>query len=89
MEVFLSKQAEKDLSKVPSFILRKFNFWMESIIEIGLEETRKYTGFHDKILKGNRRGQYSIRLNRSYRDFYELKKKNKVIYVLEVNKHEH
>ena len=28
MEVILSKQAEKDLSKAPSFILRKVHFWV-------------------------------------------------------------
>ena len=49
-DVQLSKNAEKDLRKVPHFILRKFMFWVDSVAEIGLEETRKSKGFHDEPL---------------------------------------
>ena len=51
---------------------------------------KKYRGFHDEVLKGKRKGQHSIRLNRSYKAFYELKKNKTIyVYVLEVNKHEY
>lgn len=65
-------------------------FWVESISEIGLEETSKSKGFHDESLKGNRKGQRSIRLNRSYRAIYEIKLGIiKFVEVQEINKHEY
>ncbi len=87
-EVQLSKQAERDLKKVPLAILRKFDFWVDSIEEIGLQETQKLKGFHDEPLRGKRKGQRSIRLNRAYRAIYKIvRNKVKFIEVLEVNKH--
>lgn len=88
--VKLTKSAEKDLKKVPSFILRKFYFWVNSVSEFGLEKTRESKGFHDEPLSGKRKGQRSIRLNRSYRAIYKIEAgKIKFIQVLEVNKHEY
>jgi|SaaInlStandDraft_6_1057023.scaffolds.fasta_scaffold112014_2 toxin HigB-1 len=89
-EVQLTKIAEKNLKKVPDFILRKFMFWVDSVMEIGLEETRKFKGFHDEPLSGKRKGQRSIRLSRAYRAIYEVRSsKIKFVQVLEVNKHEY
>ena len=89
-EVRLSKQAKKDLRKVPRSILKKFKLWAEAIKEIGLEETQKSKGFHDEPLKGKRKGQRSIRLNRAYRAIYRIEHDIvKFIEVLEVNRHEY
>jgi len=88
--VVLSKKAEKDLQKVPLFILDKFSFWVDSITEIGLHETSKAKGFHDEPLKGKRKGQRSIRLNKAYRAIYKLSlEKIEFVEVLEVNKHDY
>ena len=56
-EVRLSRQARKDLEKVPNNIQKKFHIWVDYVEEVGILETRKFTGFRDKALKGNRRGQ--------------------------------
>jgi plasmid maintenance system killer protein len=40
----------------------------------GLEEVRRAPGYHDEPLKGDRAGQRSIRLSRSYRAIYEIKR---------------
>ena len=89
-EVHLSKQAKKDLKKIPRSILKKFKLWTEAIREIGLEETRKSKGFHDEPLKGKRKGQHSVRLNRAYRAIYCIEHGIvKFIEVLEVNRHEY
>ena len=45
--------------------------WIEAVEEDGLEATRRVPGFHDEALKGNRRGQRSIRLSRQWRAIYE------------------
>ncbi len=89
-DVVLSKNAIKNLRKIPRTILDKLESWIEAIELEGLREVRKLPGFHDEPLKGKRKGQRSIRLNRSYRAIYAIKK-DKVEFVLveEVNKHEY
>jgi proteic killer suppression protein len=88
-KVVITKSAEKDLSKVPKYIADKLDGWVESVETDGIEEVRKIPGFHDEPLKGVRKGQRSIRLSRSYRAIYELKKDGKIefISIEEVNKH--
>lgn len=64
--------------------------WMDSVTEEGLEETRKIPGYHDEGLKGERRGQRSIRLSRSYRAVYVIVgwDSAKGVRVEEVSKHD-
>ena len=89
--ILLSNIAEKQLKKIPKHIKVKFNAWCDLLKYIGLIEARKYKGFHDEPLKGERKGQRSVRLSKSYRAIYIEVDKNKfeIIEVLEVNKHEY
>ena len=59
--------------------------------EEGILDVRKIKGYHDKPLKGDRKGQRSVRLNKAYRLIYEEDKKRNlvVILILEVNKHDY
>ena len=72
-------------------MLDKFEFWVDSVKQDGLEDTRKIPGYHDEPLQGSRRGQRSIRLNRSYRAIYEFGTDNIIDFVSieEVTKHEY
>lgn len=75
---------------MPGQVLDKFEAWVRLVETIGLEEVRKVPGFHDEPLKGDRKGQRSIRLNRAYRAFYVIKKGVVAfVSVEEVNKHEY
>lgn len=76
---------------LPIQVVIKLQFWALRVEMIGIEETRKIPSFHDEPLKGDRSGQRSIRLNRSYRAFYEIRENNEIILVdvVEVNKHEY
>lgn len=87
--VVITKSAEKDLSKVPRYIADKLEGWIESVETDGIEEVRKNPGFHDEPLKGDRKGQRSIRLSRAYRAIYEVKYDRQIefISIEEVNKH--
>jgi len=88
--VVISKQAKKDLRKVPSHIADKLQVWIESVELIGLEEVRKRPGFHDEPLKGSRQGQRSIRLSKAYRAIYTLERGViECAEIKEVNKHEY
>jgi len=70
--VVLGRAAEKQLRKVPQHVAAKLLEWIDSVEEEGLEETRKIRGYHDEPLKGDREGQRSIRLSRSYRAVYAI-----------------
>ena len=88
--VKLSKRAKKDLPKLPSHIVDKLFVWIEAVENDGLQEVRKIPGFHDEPLKGDRKGQRSIRLSKAYRAIYEVKKDGvEFVEVQEVNKHEY
>jgi len=54
-------------------------------------QVRKLPGYHDEPLKGDRKGQRSVRLNRAYRAIYEESEDGQltIITVLEVNKHDY
>jgi toxin HigB-1 len=89
--VLIRARAKKDLRIVPSQVLDKFTAWVQLVELTGLEEVRKIPGFHDEPLKGDRKGQRSIRLNRAYRAIYAVNKGGAVEFVSveEVNKHDY
>lgn len=91
MNVILSKNAQKDIEKIPKNLQLKLFYWVKAVIEFGLIKVRHIKGFHDEPLKGERLGQRSIRLNKAYRAIYVVKKDGEIelIEILEVNKHDY
>jgi proteic killer suppression protein len=90
-KVYLSKQAKRDLEKIPLYVVDKFIFWVKSVESTSVEAVRILPGFHDEPLKGSRIGMRSIRLSRSYRAFYRVVTiaKTTLIQVEEINKHDY
>lgn len=89
--VTISDKAKKEILKLPSFIVTKLLAWVDDVEVRGLEMVRKIPGYHDEPLKGDRKGQRSIRLNKSYRAIYIIKNDGTIefIEIAEVNKHEY
>jgi proteic killer suppression protein len=93
--VELKPSVRKTLRKIPKYLVVKFQTWVALVETKGLEETRRISGFHDEPLGADRKGQYSIRLNRAWRAFYTIEKDSsgeevvQFVYVIEVNKHEY
>ena len=89
--VELSRQAKKDLRRVPHYIADKLDTWIDAVERDGLEEVRKVPGYHDEPLHGQRRAERSIRLSRGYRAIYRLKPGRGIEFVSieEVTKHEY
>lgn len=81
----------RDLEKIPSFIIIKFQRWVKDVEKEGIDEIMKIPGFHDEPLKGNRKGQRSVRLNKSYRAIYIRIDEEEIIIikVIKVSKHEY
>ena len=90
-KVSISKEALKNLYSVPDYIRDKLYQWIERIEVFGIDEVRKIKGFHDEPLKGRRKGQRSIRLNKSYRAIYTeiIDDQSLVILIIEVHNHEY
>jgi proteic killer suppression protein len=89
--VTFHKKVTKSLEKLPPFIIDSLKYWVRIVEMQGIYKTRKIPGYHDEPLKGERSGQRSIRLNRSYRAIYKIadNKEVELIEVIEVNKHEY
>lgn len=88
-KVSRAKGFERQLARVPDFIRKKVIFWVFLVESNGLAEVMKSPGFHDEPLRGDRRGQRSVRMNRSYRLIYRVIQDRVHIELLEVHKHDY
>lgn len=84
-----SRGFEKQLDRVPDFIRKKVLFWIFLVESNGLAEVMKSPGFHDEPLKGERKGQRSVRMNNAYRLIYRAVQDRVHIELLEVHKHDY
>jgi proteic killer suppression protein len=89
--VEITRFAKKQISRLPRHIVENLAAWIDDIEDRGLEEVRKLPGYHDEPLHGDRWGQRSIRLNRSYRAIYVVLRNEKMqfISIEEVSKHDY
>lgn len=89
--VTITKKAQKDLRKIPKYILIQLDLWVEVIETEGYKAMQKIKGYNDHALVGDRNGQRSSYLSRSWRVIYTLDdKRNSIqIEVLEVNHHDY
>ena len=90
-EVEFTKFAAKQTERLPKQIREAVFVWLKSVESLGLPELRKSKGYHDEPLKGDRKGQRSVRLNRAYRLIYVEVDRGEIVIVgiQEVNKHEY
>lgn len=94
MDIFIvkvNKKADRALEKLPLYLVDKLHLWIDMVENEGLRESRKIKAFHDEPLKGNRKGQRSIRLNKAYRAIYVERTNHCIefVEVMEVNKHDY
>jgi proteic killer suppression protein len=91
MEKVIFDKVEKQLKKIPDYVVDKLRAWAISVEMVGLNEVRKIPGYHDEPLKGDRKGQRSIRLTKAYRAIYIQEKEGiiNLVIIEEVSKHEY
>lgn len=86
----LFDRVKKELRRLPIHIQEKAEKWALDVEEYGLEKVRQLPGLHDEPLKGNRLGQRSIRLSKSYRLIYVVFEETIIVVtVLEIHKHDY
>lgn len=90
-KIEITRHAQKELIKVPVYIKEKLLVWVDAVERLGIDKIRAIPGFNDELLKGDRKGQRSIRLNKAYRAIYTENEDKEIIIIsiLEVNKHEY
>jgi hypothetical protein len=81
--IHLSEQTLKKLKKIPIHAVIKLNAWIDAVINYGLSETNKISGYYSEPLQGNRIGQYAVKLNKTYKAIYIIEK-NKSIRFIEI-----
>jgi proteic killer suppression protein len=86
-QVLVTRAAEKQVCKIPRHIQEALRIWVETVERLGIRAARRISGYHDEPLKGVRRGQRSVRLNRAYRVIYVEVESGVLLMVIEVNKH--
>ena len=91
MDIVKLDKARKQIKRLPVYIKVKLLDWAKAVEADGLRKVRKMKGYHDEPLKGERKGQRSIRLSKAYRAIYREENDGTVnlIIVEEVNKHEY
>lgn len=91
MDRVIFDQVQKQLRKIPVYVVDKLMAWAMSVEMKGLREVRKISGYHDEPLSGRRQGERSIRLTKSYRAIYQEEPEGVInlIILKEVNKHEY
>lgn len=89
--VHITRFAKKQLKRLPRHIREAALAWAMSVKLDGLQKVRRLPGYQDEPLKGDRQGQRSVRLSRSYRLIYEETDSGQTVtvVVVEVNKHEY
>ncbi|MEK6704553.1 MAG: hypothetical protein AABZ06_02080 [Bdellovibrionota bacterium] len=89
--VIWGKKVQRQLRELPPKIERKFFAWVTAIRLAGLRSVRETVGFHDEPLKGDRKGQRSVRLNLAWRAIYIERHDGslELIEVIEVTHHEY
>jgi toxin HigB-1 len=69
-QVSFTPKALKQLKNLPLYIYQQVRFWSESVERHGIQTVRQVKGYRDHPLKGEREGQRSVSLNRSWRLIY-------------------
>ena len=83
------KDIVKKIKKLPPQVVKKYELWKSLVFRHGPEILRKFPGFHDEQLKGDRKTQRSSRLSLQYRVIYKIDGENITVYILEISPHKY
>ena len=82
-DVRMTKTAHKQFDRLPEHLQHKVLAWITEIAERGLRAVQRSVGLHDEPLKGQRKRERSVRLNRHWRLIYVLRE-NDIPHIVEI-----
>ena len=88
-EVYEHRRIDKQLSKLPIDILKRYEKWKDIVELSGPAGLRLIREFRDEALRGDWKGHISSRLNQQYRVIYRTKRDQLLVEVVEVNPHDY
>jgi addiction module RelE/StbE family toxin len=87
--VFEHKRLDKQLTKAPLEVQKRYEKWKDIVRHSGPDGLRRIRGFRDESLRGNWRGFRSSRLDRKYRVIYRTAGDRCEVYVIELTPHDY
>lgn len=88
-EIYEHRRVVKQLSAVPSDVLKRYEKWKDIVAISGPQGLRKIKGLHDESLSGDWKGHRSSRLNQQYRVIYKVEKDQVLVQVVNVTPHDY
>jgi len=88
-EIYEHSKATKQIQKIPSEILRRYEKWKDIVRISGPQGLRLIRGFNDEALSGNWEGHRSSRLNLQYRVIYQVDQEQIFVKVMRVTPHDY
>jgi len=88
-KIYEHSKATKQIQKIPSEILRRYEKWKDIVRISGPHGLRLIRGFNDEALSGNWEGHRSSRLNLKYRVIYQIDQEKIFVKVMRVTPHDY
>jgi len=88
-EIYEHRRVEKQLTRIPLDILKRYEKWKDVVSVSGPQGLRVISGFNDEALHGEWQGHRSSRLNQQYRVIYRIKRKTVMVQVETVSAHDY
>ena len=88
-EIYEHSKATKQIQKIPSEILRRYEKWKDIVRISGPQGLRLIRGFNDEALSGNWEGHRSTRLNIQYRIIYQIDQEQIFVKVMRVTPYDY
>ncbi|MDI6817101.1 MAG: type II toxin-antitoxin system mRNA interferase toxin, RelE/StbE family [Actinomycetota bacterium] len=88
-EVYEHRRVAKGLKQLPIQVLKRYEKWKDIVRITGPEGLRLIKGFHDEVLRGERRRHRSSRLGDQYRLIYEVVSQEVIVLVIDITAHEY
>lgn len=86
-EIYEHKKVAKQLKKIPSEILMKYEKWKDIVAISGPEGLKLIKGFNDESLSGEWEGCRSSRLNIQYRVIYKIENEELYVKIFRITPH--
>jgi addiction module RelE/StbE family toxin len=87
--IFEHRRLEKQLSKAPVEIQRRYEKWKDIVQISGPSGLKEIRGLRDEALRGIWKGYRSSRLDQQYRVIYQVQGENLMVQVVEVIPHDY
>ena len=88
-EVYEHKRVSRQLRKLPTEVLKRYEKWKDIVAISGPQGLRMIKGFHDELLLGKWKGHRSSRLNNQFRVVYRVESDRVLVEVVSVTAHDY